>query len=807
MGAVAFTFRAERRSRWKSWLLIAVLIALVGGFVLAATSAGRRTDAALPDFVAAHGFDATLYTGAGTQVPRHSLIPEVTAYTRVLGIDSGQPVCDCSRPLNPTQFSIIAPTHGPRIWNLVSGREPNPADPYEVVASENLIQAAGVHLGSVIHVPLYAASQTEAYNNATGSYPAPTGPRVNLRVVGFEASELDLPAGATPAYEVFTSPAFTRTIAPTVADGVVYLVRLRHGAADLPRFNAQINALSSDAFQGVQDEDEQVATIERAIHPQAVGWWILAALAGLVGLAVVGQALARQSNLEAEEYPTMAALGTDHRQLFRLAMTRTVAVGVVGSLGALALAFLLSPMAPVGEARLAESSTGLTFDTPVLLLGAVSTLLVVVALGVWPSARAAGRIHAEDRAGYTHPSPTVTRLAAVGAPPSALIGVRNALERRTGGANVPVGTALLGTVLAVVALCATLVFGSSLTHLTTTPVLYGEGYQLNFTVNSGSTYDAIMAKLDHDHSVTGISRGLATQVSIDGTAVGVVAGRPLRGPLLFSAVTGTLPVSDRQIALGSSTMSQLHASLGSTIRVTVLSPSGAKRTVPFQVVSQVAFPVLGGTVGLGSGALMTISGLVSATCPPGPDQASCRQAVLGNQSGGMLIRVVAGPRGRADVARYIDTFRSIAALPITPTSLVNFGEAVNFPLIFGGLLAVFGAATLAHLLVVSVSRRRREIGLLKVLGFVNGQVVAAVGWQATTVALVGIVIGIPLGIIAGRATWHLFAAHLGVIPVSVVPVGLVAALVLGVLVVANLLALGPAIMAARSKPGRLLRAP
>ena len=806
MGAVAFTFRAELRSRWKSWLLIAVLVTLVGGFVLAATSAGRRTDAAFPDFVAAHGFDATIYTGADTQVPKHSLIPEVTAYTRVLGIDSGQPACVCTRPLNPTQFSIIAPSGGPRIWNLVSGHMPDPSDPYQVVASENLIQAVGIHLGSVIHVPLYAASQTEAYNNATGSYPAPTGPSVNLRVVGFEASELDLPAGTAPAFEVFTTPAFTRTVVPKVADGVVYLVRLRHGAADLPRFNAQINALSSGGIQGVQNEDETVAAIERAIHPQALGWWILAGLAGLVGLAVVGQALARQSNLEAEEYPTLSSLGAERSQLFLLAMTRTVVVGVVGSVGALVLAFLLSPMAPVGEARLAESSTGLTFDAPVLVLGAVATLVVVVALGIWPSARSARQIHGDDRSGYTHPSPTVTRLAAVGAPPSALIGVRNALERRTGGANVPVGTALLGTVLAVVALCGTLVFGSSLTHLTITPALYGESYQLNFTVDSPGADAAIMSRLRADHTVTRITRGLATQITIDGTAVGLVAVQSRRGPLLFSSVTGSVPVGDGQIALGSSTMSQVHAKVGSTVEVTVLTPSGTRRTVPFRVVSQVAFPVLGGAVGLGSGALMSISGLVAAACPPGPDQASCRQGVLGNQTGGILISVAGGSRGRADVAHYVDTFRSITALPITPTSLVNFGEAVNFPLIFGGLLAVFGAATLAHLLVVSVSRRRREIGLLKVLGFVNGQVVAAVGWQATTVALVGIVIGIPLGIVVGRAVWHLFAAHLGVVPVSVVPVGLIAALVLGVLVAANLLALGPAVVAARSKPGRLLRA-
>ena len=67
------------------------------------------------------------------------------------------------------------------------------------------------------------------------------------------------------------------------------------------------------------------------------------------------------------------------------------------------------------------------------------------------------------------------------------------------------------------------------------------------------------------------------------------------------------------------------------------------------------------------------------------------------------------------------------------------------------MLALFGAATLTHLLVVSVSRRRREIGLLKVLGFVNRQVASAVIWQATTLALVGIVIGVPVGVLAGRA--------------------------------------------------------
>jgi ABC-type antimicrobial peptide transport system permease subunit len=74
------------------------------------------------------------------------------------------------------------------------------------------------------------------------------------------------------------------------------------------------------------------------------------------------------------------------------------------------------------------------------------------------------------------------------------------------------------------------------------------------------------------------------------------------------------------------------------------------------------------------------------------------------------------------------------------------------------------------------------------------------------VALVGIVIGAPAGIAAGRVLWRVFATNFGVVPVVVVEPVLIVALVAGVLVVANLLAAVPALVAARSDPARLLRA-
>ena len=140
-----------------------------------------------------------------------------------------------------------------------------------------------------------------------------------------------------------------------------------------------------------------------------------------------------------------------------------------------------------------------------------------------------------------------------------------------------------------------------------------------------------------------------------------------------------------------------------------------------------------------------------------------------------------------------------------PTNLLNFGQAVNFPLLLGITLALFGAATLAHLLFVTVARRRREIALLKVLVFVRRQVGAAVCWRATTVSVIGIVVGIPTGIALGEFVWRAFASNLGAVPVAVVPGGLTLAIAAGILVLGNVLALAPAALATRLHPAEALR--
>jgi hypothetical protein len=803
VGAINLVFRTQLRRRWQSWLAVAILISLVGGVVLAAAAGGRRTQSAFPGFVAAHGFDAEVY--AEHPLPTIARLHEVTAVSEDIGADTGQPMCSCPRPINPSDFSVVEPATGISPFKLVSGRLPDPSNPNEVLASFTLQKDAGVQLGSVIHVPFYAHSQAAAVNNATGPPPKPTGPTRTLRVVGFEASEVEFPSGTTPTYLLYATRAFDHVVIPrTAVGGYIYFIRLRHYAADLP----QLSGAVSRAGGFLESLDGQEASIETSIHPQAIGWWLLAALAALVGLAVIGQALGRQSIAESEDYPTMAALGVERRQLIGLGIIRNLVLGVAGASGALLVAVLLSPVAPLGEARAAENSTGITFDPLVLPLGALITVAMVFGLGLWPAVRAARTSHPDRRAMDSRPSVVVSRLAAAGAPPSMVIGVRHALERRSGNSAVPVGSALLGTVLAVVALCGTAVFGASLSHLTATPRLYGDPFQLNISNPSGNGLpDPVLLKsLEHNSAVIGITHGIALPaISINGVTVGAIAGAPIRGRLPLSTVNGHLPSGDGQIGLGVSTMHQVGAQLGSVVQVTASTPSGKRRTVPFRVVSQVSLPVLGNAVSLGTGAIFTLGGYEAAACTTAPKQASCRQQIAHNVNGGTLAQFVPGPRGQAAINYYLDHYRTLTAVAITPTSLINFGEAVNFPLIFGAMLAVFGGATLLHLLVVSVAGRRREVGLLRAVGFVNGQVASTVAWQSTTLALVGIVIGVPLGIVVGQAVWMTFANNLGAVPVSVVPTWLIAALGAGVLVVANVIAVGPALIATRSKAGDLLR--
>jgi hypothetical protein len=135
------------------------------------------------------------------------------------------------------------------------------------------------------------------------------------------------------------------------------------------------------------------------------------------------------------------------------------------------LAVALSPLLPVGLARVAEPHPGIDANVPVLAVGLIVAIVITAGCAGWraaaegPLARLAGPSQPPRRS-------AAARLAAAG-PVSLGMGMRLALHRGAGRTAVPVRSALASATVGVAGLCAAIVFSASLSHLLGSPGLYG----------------------------------------------------------------------------------------------------------------------------------------------------------------------------------------------------------------------------------------------------------------------------------------------------------------------------------------------
>jgi putative ABC transport system permease protein len=141
-----------------------------------------------------------------------------------------------------------------------------------------------------------------------------------------------------------------------------------------------------------------------------------------------------------------------------------------------------------------------------------------------------------------------------------------------------------------------------------------------------------------------------------------------------------------------------------------------------------------------------------------------------------------------------------------PAEVANAGTLRATPAYLAFALAGAAVAALGLTLIASVRRRRRDLALLKALGFTQRQLAAAVAWQATVAAVIGLVVGVPVGALTGRWLWTLFARSINVVPEPTVPIIPLVLVVVGALLFANLVALLPGRSAARTSAALVLRA-
>jgi ABC-type antimicrobial peptide transport system permease subunit len=118
---------------------------------------------------------------------------------------------------------------------------------------------------------------------------------------------------------------------------------------------------------------------------------------------------------------------------------------------------------------------------------------------------------------------------------------------------------------------------------------------------------------------------------------------------------------------------------------------------------------------------------------------------------------------------------------------------------------LLACATVAHALVTTARSRRHDFAILRSIGFTRHESRIAIAWQATFLAVTGLVVGVPLGLAAGRLVWRWLADDYPVVyvpPFALVAVSLVVPVAL---LVANALAAGPARSVASIRPAEALR--
>ncbi len=172
-----------------------------------------------------------------------------------------------------------------------------------------------------------------------------------------------------------------------------------------------------------------------------------------------------------------------------------------------------------------------------------------------------------------------------------------------------------------------------------------------------------------------------------------------------------------------------------------------------------------------------------------------------------ILRLAPGvdkPKALASLGRDIGG-QSAISTPHAPNDLVNFGHVQNLPLVLAIVLAMLAIATLAHTLASLVRRRARDLATLKTLGFAPSQIRWMVAWQSTAFVSVALLIGLPVGIAGGRLLWDAFATQLGTLVEPVTPPVPLLLLVPAEVIVANVVASVPGLLASRTAPALVLR--
>ncbi len=300
-------------------------------------------------------------------------------------------------------------------------------------------------------------------------------------------------------------------------------------------------------------------------------------------------------------------------------------------------------------------------------------------------------------------------------------------------------------------------------------------------------------------------------IALDGLAVPFVFEPPassIAPPLL----SGHEVLGPDQVVIGPATLAALHKRVGDTVEASYEGQHTALR-----IVGAATFPAIGvnGTFhpSTGTGAVASTQLLPSAS-----------DGVCGQPTDMVLINMRPGVTAATALedARHIatDTNRIFANVPDTsscyenlvsvlpvqrPAEIADYHTMGSMPALLAAVLALTAVIALGLTLAASVRRRRRDLAMLKALEFTRRQLLSTLCWQSSVAVGIGVVLGVPLGVVLGRWLWTLFAHDIYVVPEPTVPLLSVILIAIGAIVFANLVAVIPGRIAARTPTALVLR--
>jgi FtsX-like permease family len=832
-----YRFSATIHQRWSGYLSIVLLIGLVGGVAMVSIAGARRSQSTFGAYLAAtrtsdlqfqtsgvqDQFGITTLSGKLAHLPHVEHVADSPSLLVIpLGVN-GKALPSAFNDDDVTEVGSDGGMYYSQDRVIVTqGKMADSASTDEMVATAEAARLSGWHLGQTVPFGAYSVQQAEApsFNPLTGK----PWMRFSAKLVGlveFSSQVVDDDVDRFPTYVLMT-PALTKKLS-AAASYPTYGLRLASDRA-VPTVEREIvDALPPGSTYSFHLTSVVEGQVERATRPEAIALGVFGAIAGLAALLIGGQAISRRLWESRGDLGVLRSLGADRPTMAAEAMLGPIGAVFLGAFVAVGVAVALSPLMPIGPASSVDPSPGVAVDRTVLLSGFAVLVLGLGGLTLVLAYRGATRRH--DEASESRRRSGVVEVATrSGLPEPAIAGLRFSLERGRGRTAVPVRSALLGAVLAVTVVVATLTFGSSLATLNSHPALYGWNWSYAIHSPASATVPPLVGKLlSRDPDVAAWTGYTFANAQFDDLTVPVLLtqAHAALGPPILS---GHALDENNQVVLGSETLAALHKKVGDTVLVSYGAPKDAPVYIPptpLLIVGTATMPAIGVSghlhPSMGTGALLptglepeTFKRAIAQPDPnldgPAMDVVRLKNGVTPSAGLTSLRRIVeaadnvmaADPNGAGDTYDVLSVQR--------PAEIVNYQSTGSTPGILAAGLAAGASVALGLALAASVRRRRRDLALLKTFGFTRRQLAAAVAWQASVAAIVGIIVGVPVGIALGRWLWDLFARDIYAVPLPTVPVLEVVLVALGALILANLVAAVPGQMAARTPTALVLRA-